>query len=107
MIEKILLSVFNFYCRLPTQKVLEGTTLWHLGTKLQELWAVSHVSPHGVMGVLQSSTLSYGYWDLERIVNRGDLNGLRTRISSFLLFLGFNAEYCYTTLGMGKNDSQQ
>ena len=36
--------------------------------------------------MLQSSTLSYGYWDLERIVNRGDLNGLRTRISSFLLF---------------------
>ena len=108
MIEKILLSVFNFYCRLPMQKVLEGTTLWHLGTKFQELWAGSHVPPHGVMGVLQSSTLSYGYWDLERIVNRGDLNGLRTRISSFLLFWGFNAEYCYTMgngMGMGKNDS--
>ena len=55
--------------------------------------------------MLQSSMLSYGYWDLERIVNRGDLNGLRTRISSFLLLLGCNTEYCYTTLGMGKNDS--
>lgn len=88
---KILLSLYNIYCGLPLQRGLEGTAFWCLGTKPQELWVASHISPQRTMGLLQKYPLSHGYWELHKIFNKSDANGLKTRTSLVPLFLGLLA----------------